>query len=480
MFPRLTKRLYCLLGAHICMCALMDSLRARIENQTNMRRYPILSSPDNKKVEQNTKKAEQSTKNESGIWENLMLPVRSLNGRNSFFNGISPILGQSGATKTKEDEKGIQKMVYNNGTNDNFGVFEDGCDTENEDDDEDDDDNENENEEDDGTWKSTISPIKVKNSIIAEKHMTIDTSTPPKEYSELSHSEKLSKSNLFTKLESPHRVREIPVLVGSVFRNTGSDIRNVVENVYKELMEKVEVVSADLKAEGEDLKNLSQRPVTHDPLDLTVIKLFIGISGPYNLLALSSHMQSRGLDHSILKWICRGDIKKYSPVLHLDSIMSTWLSTASSPTSSEKKLRGKTSSSKENLTNTSNNCFFDNHQATDLNDKKASQKVIPDSTVMNSMEDFNSVKNTDLRPESVSSSSKYSVNCDNEKSAENESEIINENENGLERVTLNGLCFPPVALFHGAEDISVPSSVSVEMAASICRWGGEVRKSILL
>jgi Carboxylesterase family len=444
-------------GAHICMCALMDALRARIENQTNLKRYPVLSKPDNGKVQQNSKK-------ESGIWENLMLPVRSLNGRNSFFDGISPILGHSAFAKKKEDTKSVQKIVNNNGTNEDFGGFQtnnDSPDTENEDEDDDD----NEEEEDEGTWKSSATPVK--NSMKEEKPMVIDTSTPPKEPSEMSHSEKLSKSNLFTKLESPHRVREIPVLVGSVFRNTGSDIRNGVENVYKELMEKVEGVSADLAAEGEDLKNLSQRPVTHDPLDLTVIKLFIGISGPYNLLALSSHMQSRGLDHSILKWICRGDVKKYSPVLHLDSIMSRCLSTASSPTSSEKKLRGKSSSSKENPTNSNTSCFFDNHQATDVNDRKASQKIIPDTTVMNSVEDFNSVKNTDLRSESVSSSSKYS---DNEKSVDNE----NENENGLDRITLNGLCFPPVALFHGAEDISVPSSVSVEMAAAICRWGGEV------
>jgi hypothetical protein len=398
------------------MCALMDALRARIENQTNLKRYPVLSKPDNGKVERNIKK-------ESGIWENLMLPVRSLNGRNSFFDGISPIIGNSAFAKKKEDVKSVQKTVNNDFTNDDIEGFETNNDS-TEDEDEDD----NEEDEEEGTWKSSATPVK--DSTKVENPMIVDTSTPPKAYSEMSHSEKLSKSNLFTKMESPHRVREIPVLVGSVFRNTGSDIRNGVEIVYKELMEKVEGVSADLAAEGEDLKNLSQRPVTHDPLDLTVIKLFIGISGPYNLLALSSHMQSRGLDHSILKWICRGDVKKYSPVLHLDSIMSSCLSTASSPTSSEKKLRGKSHSNKENPTNLSTTCFFDNHQGTDVNDRKASQKIVPDVTVMNSVDDFNSVKNTDLRSESVSSSPKYS---DNGKGVENENEM----ENGSDRITLN-------------------------------------------
>jgi predicted esterase len=44
----------------------------------------------------------------------------------------------------------------------------------------------------------------------------------------------------------------------------------------------------------------------------------------------------------------------------------------------------------------------------------------------------------------------------------------------LHPCNLSGLGFPPVALFHGSHDVSVPSSVSAEMAAVLCRGGGDV------
>lgn len=46
---------------------------------------------------------------------------------------------------------------------------------------------------------------------------------------------------------------------------------------------------------------------------LATVKKFVGVSGPYNLTALKSHFQQRGLDASILQWICRGDVARYSP-----------------------------------------------------------------------------------------------------------------------------------------------------------------------
>eukprot|EP01032_Pedospumella_encystans_P020086 gene20086-22831_t len=47
------------------------------------------------------------------------------------------------------------------------------------------------------------------------------------------------------------------------------------------------------------------------------IKLFIGVSGPYNLEALESHLHQRGMDARILNWICRGSIGNYSPTVQL-------------------------------------------------------------------------------------------------------------------------------------------------------------------
>lgn len=51
--------------------------------------------------------------------------------------------------------------------------------------------------------------------------------------------------------------------------------------------------------------------------ELQHIKLIVGVSGPYNLQSLNDHLHIRGLDASILNWICKGNIDKYSPTLHL-------------------------------------------------------------------------------------------------------------------------------------------------------------------
>ena len=47
---------------------------------------------------------------------------------------------------------------------------------------------------------------------------------------------------------------------------------------------------------------------------LSSVRRFIGVSGPYNLTELESHFQRRGLDASILRLICGGDVSRYSPV----------------------------------------------------------------------------------------------------------------------------------------------------------------------
>jgi acetyl esterase/lipase len=47
------------------------------------------------------------------------------------------------------------------------------------------------------------------------------------------------------------------------------------------------------------------------------IQVFVAVSGPFNLHALKSHLHHRGLDSSILSWICRGDLCQYSPTVQL-------------------------------------------------------------------------------------------------------------------------------------------------------------------
>ena len=59
-----------------------------------------------------------------------------------------------------------------------------------------------------------------------------------------------------------------------------------------------------------------------DYADLSRIKLFIGISGPYNLPVLKNVLHQKGLDSSIFNYIFNDDIDKYSPVSIFGGILN--------------------------------------------------------------------------------------------------------------------------------------------------------------
>lgn len=63
------------------------------------------------------------------------------------------------------------------------------------------------------------------------------------------------------------------------------------------------------------------------------VKLYLGISGPLDLVALASHLHVRGLDASILHWICRGDLRRYSPSLLLAEYIASQQQCSSEPES---------------------------------------------------------------------------------------------------------------------------------------------------
>ena len=368
-----------------------------------------------------------------------------------------------------------------------------------------------------------------------------------------------TKTSHFFGFESPGKFKEISDLVSKVLKNVSAEIkdqsvevRKDVTDLYFDMRDKVNTVMADLNDETNELKELNvfndkndnscknNNSITNDnnnndnnndskndnntivdKIDLNVIKLFIGISGPYNLLSLSAHMQNRGLDHSILKWICRNDVKKYSPVTSLGEIMSDlnifydtncnncYPNSHDNSNIDENKNNNEFSEngnySKTFPTNIQNNdstfmnnkdekCNFRNPPASVKNYSKRGKDEfhvvtdsenlflkIPEVYTGTAVEDFSPPKNTDYFSESpLLLSSSVQQQCKS-KSKDVELKI-----QGVESVvhsprrTLIGWGFPPVALFHGAKDISVPASVSVEMAAAICRWGGEVYWRILI
>lgn len=66
-----------------------------------------------------------------------------------------------------------------------------------------------------------------------------------------------------------------------------------------------------------DCDLLSTPSVDSDSEELDLfrhVRMFVGISGPYDLLFLQSHLHHRGLDASILDQVCRGDVRRYSPI----------------------------------------------------------------------------------------------------------------------------------------------------------------------
>ena len=368
------------------------------------------------------------------------------------------------------------------------------------------------------------------------------------------------KTSKFFGFESPGKFKEMSDIVCKVFINVSTEIkdqsvvvRKDVTDLYFDMRDKVNTVMADLNDETNQLKELNifndkndnsgknndninnnnsnnnntntnnnnNNNAIVDKIDLNVIKLFIGISGPYNLLSLSAHMQNRGLDHSILKWICRNDIKKYSPVILLGDIMSdlnifydTYCNNCyphnhDNSNIDEDKNNNEFSEngnySKTFSTNIQNNdstfmnkkdekCNLHNPPTSVENHSKRvkdefhvvtdSENLflkIPEIYTGTAVENFSPPKNTDYFSESpLLLSSSVQQQC---KSKCTDLELKME---GVESVvhsprrTLIGWGFPPVALFHGAKDISVPASVSVEMAAAICRWGGEVYWRILI
>lgn len=72
------------------------------------------------------------------------------------------------------------------------------------------------------------------------------------------------------------------------------------------------------------LRFAANAAATHStPLDLSRIALFIGVSGPYDLFALRDSLHARGLDSSILSWICRGNLSRYSPTRRIAQLTAT-------------------------------------------------------------------------------------------------------------------------------------------------------------
>ena len=426
------------------MCALVDSLRKKVDdrkNNLNFRTY------------------DPSTKPVDGM--KSYLPNKSMKDKQPALNLNSPIQGyfHHGKTVGRLSPNSIpDRKGYDSEGNITAGSD---VDTEVEAEDDNNDDDDDAADDDCATWKSSSPCL----------NQPANSNTPQSDGADRDTSFRRRKGRrnessadgyIFSRFESPKKFKDIQVMVGSAMKSIGEDVKEVVESVYRGIKENVHVAAAHLHEIEVDLRspNTSDPFDDHDALKLSEIKLFIGVSGPYNLQALSSHMQSRGLDHSILKWICRGDIEKYSPTIQLDAVMARMLPLVSPRTAAQN-----TKHQVEKRNNYGKPSYDESFNSTAKDGLVVMKNSKFDSTVTGSKRMVLPTEPEQLTASCKSSLSGGGTDCD----------LNEEEEEEISRMTLRGLHFPPVALFHGAKDFSVPSNVSVELAASLCRWGGEVR-----
>eukprot|EP01041_Mallomonas_annulata_P007750 gene7750-15854_t len=165
----------------------------------------------------------------------------------------------------------------------------------------------------------------------------------------------------------------------------------------------VEVDVEEEEPDTVDCEFKSHSSMSESDIDiLGSICLFVGISGPYDLVHMQSHLHTRGLDSSILSSVCRGDVCHYSPTLRISELVLT----------NEKELKER--------------------ECLQFADKKY----------------VNNNKNQNLHHHPHHHSHKCLQS------------------------------FPPVALFHGCRDHSIPASVSMDFARVLRNAG--VRTSLVL
>lgn len=190
------------------------------------------------------------------------------------------------------------------------------------------------------------------------------------------------------------------------------------------------------------------------------IKLFVGISGPYNLRALETHLHYRGLDSSILEWICKGDVTRYSPthaiakmcgkeVLMCQCICQC-ICMHPEPIAEEHN-RGLFNGNNSNSNHvTSVNCSHD----------------IPTAVArpLSMSEELSSATDGAVVVIAASDSKDSRTSIGSPRTSSSSSSSPGATSGGYDAIQPALRGFPKLALFHGCEDMSIPASVSSQLA----------------
>eukprot|EP00981_Chlorochromonas_danica_P012795 scaffold5412_cov171-Ochromonas_danica.AAC.2 len=172
---------------------------------------------------------------------------------------------------------------------------------------------------------------------------------------------------------------------------------------------------------------------------LPLIRGFIGVSGPYNLLSLQSHLHGRGLDASILSWICRGDLAQYSPTAQLAALAKR-LDTNPSPSNTSDAFAASP---------------LINLDPPEERRDESLHSSCPDAP-MSHLASSTGVTELTSEVEKVDSQISYAQSVDYRLHVK----VGDDNEISRGNPLAD---FPPVALFHGSLDRSIPLSISNDL-----------------
>lgn len=228
----------------------------------------------------------------------------------------------------------------------------------------------------------------------------------------------------------------------------------------------------------QQLKAKNQRVNSRHSNLLDNICMFIGVSGPFNLQLLSTHLHQRGLDTSILLSIFHNDVARYSPTLMLGEIVQQY------------RKRG----SFNHAVLCNHNCLSNRLDSDKINESARDFSTIHNLESQKSQRQKHGIDEADtglITPDhsffsSHLSSPNLTWRSHDPDTVNNIDHVdIDDYDNNFnisayevdEDEPLAG--FPPVLLYHGLADHTIPHHICTELGNILCDGGAWVRVCLI-
>jgi hypothetical protein len=264
--------------------------------------------------------------------------------------------------------------------------------------------------------------------------------------------------------------------------------------VSQDTNESVSMSIENIGGEGIENRHRQNSVETYDGddehvLKISDIKMYVGISGPYNMVGLMQHLHARGLDVSILHYIFAFDIKKYSPTLRLANIMGV---TVANTLSMQCLTLEESSLSIYKF-------LFGGARDTEVEEEvalenKKKQRAEDGGDYSDDDDDISWTRKMKHSESEISLDSYVVDQLFPERKVSSQDEEHSKPEDDFESSELSGegagkehyfppaphqlKGFPSVALFHGSKDKSIPAMVSDELEALLKSGGVKVTNRV--